>query len=198
MQWDIVRARVRRRATTLVLIGDPKQAIYAFRGADVYAYLEAARAAGASATLEVNWRSDQGLIEAYDALFGGARLGHEGIAYRTRARRRRPTARRGCSALRDREPLRVRVVHRDDPTVDEDPLRLRGQRLLARGTSRTDLAGDLVAAALLGRADRAPRGGRRGARAASRCGRGTSRCSCARTARRRSCARRSTRSRSPR
>ena len=30
---------------TLVLIGDPKQAIYAFRGADVYAYLEAARAA---------------------------------------------------------------------------------------------------------------------------------------------------------
>ncbi len=31
---------------TLVLIGDPKQAIYAFRGADVYAYLEAARSAG--------------------------------------------------------------------------------------------------------------------------------------------------------
>ena len=29
-----------------MLIGDPKQAIYAFRGADVYAYLEAAQAAG--------------------------------------------------------------------------------------------------------------------------------------------------------
>ena len=43
VQWDIMRARVRRRRRTLVLIGDPKQAIYAFRGADVYAYLEAAR-----------------------------------------------------------------------------------------------------------------------------------------------------------
>ena len=38
-------------------------------------------AAGA-ATLDVNWRSDQGLIDAYDALFGGAKLGHEGIVYR--------------------------------------------------------------------------------------------------------------------
>ena len=40
------RSCARRSATgdtTLVLIGDPKQAIYAFRGADVYAYLDAAR-----------------------------------------------------------------------------------------------------------------------------------------------------------
>ena len=77
-------AGVRRGAGggALVLIGDPKQAIYAFRGADVYAYLAAARAAGSSATLDVNWRSDQGLIDAYDAMFGGAKLGHAGIVYR--------------------------------------------------------------------------------------------------------------------
>ena len=80
-------------AATLVLIGDPKQAIYAFRGADVYAYLEAARdGRRRSATLDVNWRSDQGLIDAYDALFGGAQLGHEGIVYRHGARRRRAPA----------------------------------------------------------------------------------------------------------
>ena len=30
-----------------------------------------------------NWRSDQGLIDAYDALFSGAQLGHAGIGYRT-------------------------------------------------------------------------------------------------------------------
>ena len=42
MQWDILR-RAFARGGTLVLIGDPKQAIYAFRGADVYAYLDAAR-----------------------------------------------------------------------------------------------------------------------------------------------------------
>ena len=86
--------------TTLVLIGDPKQAIYAFRGADVYAYIEAAQTAGAQATLTINWRSDQGLIDAYDALFGGAKLGHEGIVYRQVTRPR--TARRACTARRTR------------------------------------------------------------------------------------------------
>ena len=33
-------------------------------------------------TLDVNWRSDQGLLEAYDALFGEAQLGYAGITYR--------------------------------------------------------------------------------------------------------------------
>ena len=42
VQWNIMRRAFGEG--TLVLIGDPKQAIYAFRGADVYAYLEAARA----------------------------------------------------------------------------------------------------------------------------------------------------------
>ena len=82
VQWGIIRRAFGEGDTTLVLIGDPKQAIYAFRGADVYAYLKAAREAAARATLDVNWRSDQGLIDAYDAMFGGARLGHEGIVYR--------------------------------------------------------------------------------------------------------------------
>ena len=42
VQWDIMRRAFGDGGATLVLIGDPKQAIYAFRGADVYAYLEAA------------------------------------------------------------------------------------------------------------------------------------------------------------
>src|SRR5690349_2925342 len=45
VQWDIMRRAFGEGGTTLVLIGDPKQAIYAFRGADVYAYLEAAEGA---------------------------------------------------------------------------------------------------------------------------------------------------------
>src|SRR3712207_3602933 len=103
--------------TRLVLIGDPKQAIYAFRGADVYAYLEAARSAASGATLEINWRSDQGLLEAYDALFGNAKLGHEGIAYRSVRAAEANQAPRLLDAPHP-EPLRLRVVHRDDPTVD--------------------------------------------------------------------------------
>src|SRR6185295_14959441 len=53
VQWDIMRRAF--GDGTLVLIGDPKQAIYAFRGADVYAYVEAKASAQSHATLEVNW-----------------------------------------------------------------------------------------------------------------------------------------------
>lgn len=55
----------------LVLIGDPKQAIYSFRGADVFTYLSAHHDAGDSVYgLERNYRSDPGLIGAVNALFG--------------------------------------------------------------------------------------------------------------------------------
>ncbi len=142
VQWDIVR-RAFGEGATLVLIGDPKQAIYAFRGADVYAYLEAARTAGTSATLEVNWRSDQGLLEAYDALFANARLGHEGIAYRSVRAAEANRAPRLLGAPRG-EPLRVRVVHREDPTVETTRYGYAGNDSSRRHVA-TDLAGDLVA-----------------------------------------------------
>ncbi|GAB3685406.1 exodeoxyribonuclease V subunit beta [Salinisphaera aquimarina] len=56
--------------TALLLIGDPKQAIYAFRGGDIHAYLAAARAAGnAQYTLGTNYRSSPAVLEAIAALF---------------------------------------------------------------------------------------------------------------------------------
>ena len=100
VQWEIVRRAFGGGGVTLVLIADPKQAIYAFRGADVYAYLEAATPASIRATLAINWRSDQPLIDAFDALFGDAKLGHPEIAYRQVARRRRaPEAAPGARAV---------------------------------------------------------------------------------------------------
>ena len=74
VQWDILRLAFHGHAT-LVLIGDPKQAIYAFRGADVRAYLAAADAADGHATLAHNWRSDPDLLRGLQALFRGASLG---------------------------------------------------------------------------------------------------------------------------
>jgi exodeoxyribonuclease V beta subunit len=60
----------------LVMIGDPKQSIYAFRGADIFAYLQASRDAGdRTHTLGVNFRSDPSLIQAVNTLFDPHRAG---------------------------------------------------------------------------------------------------------------------------
>jgi exodeoxyribonuclease V beta subunit len=59
----------------LFLIGDPKQAIYAFRGADVFTYMQARSDGlreGALHTLGVNWRSSAALVGAVNVLFGSA------------------------------------------------------------------------------------------------------------------------------
>lgn len=53
----------------LFLIGDPKQAIYGFRGADVFAYMHAASAADRDYTLGRNWRSTPQMVKAVNALF---------------------------------------------------------------------------------------------------------------------------------
>ena len=140
VQWNIMRRAF--GGGTLVLIGDPKQAIYAFRGADVYAYLDAAQQATTRATLEVNRRSDQGLIDAYDALFGGAKLGHEGIEYR-QVRATEANQRSRLSGAPENAPLRIRVAHRDEPHIGTTP---RGFALTtpAREYVAKDVAADLV------------------------------------------------------
>ncbi len=81
VQWEILR-RAFHGHTTLVLIGDPKQAIYAFRGADVYSYLETVREADHVQTLATNWRTDQALVDALQGLMGGAALGEPEIVVR--------------------------------------------------------------------------------------------------------------------
>jgi exodeoxyribonuclease V beta subunit len=141
VQWDIMRRAFGDGRGTLVLIGDPKQAIYAFRGADVYAYLDAAAAAGERATLRVNWRSDQGLIDAYDALFGGAKLGHEGIVYRrVRAADANQTPR--LQGAPNTTPLRIRVVQRDSVSLTRSGC---ASNKSARKHIAKDLAADAVA-----------------------------------------------------
>ncbi len=53
----------------LFLIGDPKQAIYSFRGADIFTYMAACRDATHRYTLATNWRSEPDLISGVNALF---------------------------------------------------------------------------------------------------------------------------------
>ena len=71
VQYDIFR-RIYQGRGAWFLIGDPKQAIYAFRNADVFAYLRAATdpAVSGAWTLGTNWRSDPALIRCVNHLFG--------------------------------------------------------------------------------------------------------------------------------
>lgn len=69
VQYAIFDAVFTQAGLPLLLIGDPKQAIYAFRGADVFAYLDAAKKSRKRYTLDRNWRSDPGLIDAVNRIF---------------------------------------------------------------------------------------------------------------------------------
>lgn len=78
IQWEILRVAFHGHSA-LTFIGDPKQAIYAFRGADVVSYLQAVESAGTKAGLATNWRSDEALVRALDTIFNRAALGDEKI-----------------------------------------------------------------------------------------------------------------------
>ncbi len=68
--------------STLVLVGDPKQAIYAFRGADIHTYLAAAHADGTTrTTLTRNFRSDGAALTATERLLTGVTFGDDRIGF---------------------------------------------------------------------------------------------------------------------
>ncbi|WP_136248328.1 exodeoxyribonuclease V subunit beta [Halomonas borealis] len=74
--------------SAVLLIGDPKQAIYAFRGADIHTYLQARRdTAGRHVTLGTNFRSATPMVEAVNRVFAHAEVNHEAGAFLFRKRR---------------------------------------------------------------------------------------------------------------
>ena len=108
MQWDVLRTAFHGHRD-LVVIGDPKQAIYAFRGADVRAYLTAKQAATSDQTLDTNWRSDPAVLEGTAMLLRGASLGHPDIVVRpVQAGHPTPALSAGSA------PVRLRVLQRQN------------------------------------------------------------------------------------
>lgn len=72
--------------SALLLIGDPKQSIYGFRGADIYSYLRARQATeGRHYVLDVNYRSTQGVVRTVNQWFAQAeeRSGQAAFMFRT-------------------------------------------------------------------------------------------------------------------
>ena len=74
VQYAIFKKVFGAKDSTLFLIGDPKQAIYSFRSADIFAYMTARQDVAFQHTLSENWRSDPGLITAINTVFSGKEL----------------------------------------------------------------------------------------------------------------------------
>jgi exodeoxyribonuclease V beta subunit len=69
LQWTIFSSLFSTTSHYLYLIGDPKQAIYKFRGADIFSYFAAKDKAQHPFTLGHNWRSHPHLVTAVNILF---------------------------------------------------------------------------------------------------------------------------------
>jgi exodeoxyribonuclease V beta subunit len=92
IQWRILRQAFGAGAHRLVMVGDPKQAIYRFRGGDLATYLAARGEAGALYQLDENRRSTAELIDGLNRLLapGLVRSGLEVPAVLARADRSGP------------------------------------------------------------------------------------------------------------
>ncbi len=69
VQWRIFSSLFAEEEP-FILIGDPKQAIYGFRGADIHTYVHARDTRPEQATLATNYRSDERFVAACNHLFG--------------------------------------------------------------------------------------------------------------------------------
>ncbi len=75
VQYEIFTALFDCPGCSLFFVGDPKQSIYSFRGADIFSYLQAAATTHADRryTLQENYRSESSVIEGVNFLFGESR-----------------------------------------------------------------------------------------------------------------------------
>ena len=83
LQWELFTACFLNEssATDVIVVGDPKQAIYGFRGADLGAFLEAKERAGTTDALTENWRASSQLLAAQNLLLSGAQFGDQRIEH---------------------------------------------------------------------------------------------------------------------
>jgi exodeoxyribonuclease V beta subunit len=122
VQYEIFRRIFSGRQHYLFFVGDPKQAMYGFRGADVFTYLSAAGQASRGFTLDTNFRSEKLLLDAVNTLFTNVDRPFliEGIEYRPV--RRPKKSREGFASLIETTtvgPLRFRLLQRSDKPYNQ-------------------------------------------------------------------------------
>ncbi len=150
VQWEVLRLAFHGHRP-LVLIGDPKQAIYAFRGADVHAYLAAAAAADQRRTLDRNFRSDPAVLQGLQRVFRGAALGDDAIVVRE------VEAGHATAAVQPapEAPVRLRLLGREGHPTNKSGLLATP---LARSLVAADVAAEVVRTLSAG-LTHTPRGG---------------------------------------
>ena len=132
VQWEILE-RAFHGHVPLVLIGDPKQAIYAFRGGDLQTYLSATGVASSRHTLSKNWRADPPVLDGVRRVFRSAALGDRRIVVHPVDPGLSGARLTGASA-----PVRLRVL-----TCEDGPT-LQNGRLLKAPDARTAVAQDVA------------------------------------------------------
>lgn len=127
VQYTIFRSVWHAGASPFFLIGDPKQAIYAFRGADVFAYMQAKHDAGPDTIgLDCNWRSDPSVIAGVNALFERVQTPFLFEAIPFHPARPRPDPVERLDTGEAGGGLRVLLVDREEP----------GDRAIGKGRAR--------------------------------------------------------------
>lgn len=134
VQWQVIDRAFSGRST-VILIGDPKQAIYAFRGGDIVTYLHAASTAGDQRTLGTNYRSDGPLVDSLQAVMRDAQLGDPRIVVRKVEAHHKQHRLQGAP---HNAPFRLRVVNRDQFGTRPD-------RVIPIGRLRTHIPRDMAA-----------------------------------------------------
>lgn len=142
VQWKIFRKVFGERVEgSLILVGDPKQAIYGFRGSDIETYVDAVNDTGMveRRSMSRNWRSDSAVIAALDALFAGASFGDEAIRFQPVVAARETQA-RGITT-RDGDPLPALSLRL---AVGKGIDRTKAEREVAVGAGADAIERDLV------------------------------------------------------
>ena len=105
VQYAIFSRLFAAKDSLLFMIGDPKQAIYSFRGADIFSYIQASRQAQARFTLTDNWRSEPLLITAVNTIFSNVKTPFlfEEIPFEDA----RPGHKRSSTSKESQAPLRM-------------------------------------------------------------------------------------------
>ena len=153
IQYSIFKKIFAAGRRILFLIGDPKQAIYSFRGADIFAYMKAAEDATFRYTLRENWRSETTLIQAINAVFTNQRnpFVYDEIPFYPA----RPAPQKKSELLRlngkSQAPFQLWLLNADKATDDRKPI----SKTSARKMIAESVAGEISRLLALGRNNRA-------------------------------------------